>query len=206
MANINVQDDLKTSGFEKLKTSILNDSMTKFTGVYRGIVTKCKTDTRKSQYIRVKIFGLTDSLPNKAQPWARGSGTHPIPAAGTYVDITFENGDIHFPIWGNPSKAKGDSLVTKGQKQSKQQNQEIYNSQDGTTISYNKSTGNYVIDHSSGAKFTIDKEGVLSHESGPGGIPLPKFRVITEASICPYTKAPHIGGSDYLLVSAMPGA
>lgn len=202
---MSAQDDLKISGFDKLKANLLNDSMTRLNGVYRGVVTKCKTDTKKSQYIRVKIFGLTDTLPNKAQPWARGSGTHPIPAAGTYVDVTFENGDIHFPIWGNPSKAKGDSLVTKGQKQSKQQNQEIYNSQDGTTVSYNKSTGDYVIDHSSGAKFTIDKDGVLSHVSGPGGIPLPKFKVITEASICPFTQVPHIGGSDYLLVSSLPG-
>lgn len=202
---MSAQDDLKISGFDKLKANLLNDSMTRLNGVYRGVVTKCKTDTKKSQYIRVKIFGLTDTLPNKAQPWARGSGTHPIPAAGTYVDVTFENGDIHFPIWGNPSKAKGDSLVTKGQKQSKQQNQEIYNSQDGTTVSYNKSTGDYVIDHSSGAKFTIDRDGVLSHVSGPGGIPLPKFKVITEASICPFTLSPHIGGSDYLLVSSLPG-
>lgn len=202
---MSAQDDLKISGFDKLKANLLNDSMTRLNGVYRGIVTKCKTDVKKSQYIRVKIFGLTDTLPNKAQPWARGSGTHPIPAAGTYVDVTFENGDIHFPIWSNPSKAKGDSLVTKGQKQSKQQNQEIYNSQDGTTVSYNKSTGDYVIDHSSGAKFTIDRDGVLSHVSGPGGIPLPKFRVITEASICPFTQVPHIGGSDYLQVSSMPG-
>lgn len=204
MSVFNSQDDLKVSGFEKLKASLLNDSMTKFAGTYRGIVTKCKTDVTKSQYIRVKIFGLTDSLPNKAQPWARGSGTYPIPSPGTYVDITFENGDIHFPLWSNPSKAKGDSLVTKGQKQSKQQNQEIYNSQDGTTISYNKATGLYSIEHSSGAKMSIDKDGVLSHESGPGGIPLPKFRVITEASMCPYTGSPHFGGSPYLEVSSSP--
>jgi len=180
--------------------------MTKFNGQYRGIVTRCKTDQKKSQYIRVKVFGLTDDLPSKAQPWARGSGTHPIPAAGTYVDITFENGDIHFPIWSNPSKAKGDSLVTKGQKQSRQQNQEIYNSQDGTTISYDKSTGLYVIDHESGAKFSIDRLGVLSHKAGPLGIPIPQFKVITEASICPFTQGPHIGGTQFLKVSAIPMA
>lgn len=198
------QSDFVSSGFEKMKAALMNDSMSRFGGQYRGVVTRCKTDTKMAQYVRVKIFGITDSLPSKAQPWARGSGTHPMPEPGTYVDIIFENGDIHFPIWSNPSKARGDSLVTKGQKQSRQKNQEIYNSQDGTTISYNKSTGNYTIDHSSGARVTVDKDGVLSHTSGPGGIPLPKFRVITEASFCPFTKSPHIGGSPYLEVSSTP--
>ncbi|MFA5403748.1 MAG: hypothetical protein WC358_02325 [Ignavibacteria bacterium] len=205
MPQISTQEDLKISGFDKLRANILNDSMARLNGVYRGIVTKCKTDTSKPLYVRVKIFGLTDTLPNKAQPWARGTGTYAPPAPGTYVDVTFENGDIHFPVWSNPSKAKGDSLVTKGQKQSKQQNQEIYNSQDGTTVSYNKSTGEYVIDHTSGAKFKIDKDGVITHTAGPGGIPLPKFKVITEASFCPFTQLPHQGGSDYFMVSAMPG-
>ena len=198
------QDDLKTPGFEKLKNSLMNENVAKLTGLYRGVVTRCKTDNKKSQYIRVKIFGVTDDLPSKAQPWARGSGTHAVPDPGTYVDITFENGDIHFPVWGNPAKAKGDSLVTKGQKQSRQQNQEMYNSQDGTTISYDKSTGVYTIDHSSGAKFTIDNDGVLSHKSGPMGIPLPTYPVLTEASICLYTGGPHACGSKYMKASALP--
>lgn len=200
-----LQYDLKENGFDKLKKALLNDDRTNLIGVYRGIVTRCKTDTSKPQYVRVKIFGVTDDLPSKSQPWARGSGTFPTPAPGTYVEITFENGDIHFPVWSNPSKGKNGSIVTKGQKQSRQANQEIYNSQEGTTISYDKSTGKYLIDHSSGAKFSIDKDGVLSHEAGPGGIPLPKFRVITEASICPFTQTPHFGGSDYLKVSSSLG-
>lgn len=198
------QDDFKTDSFSQLKAAVLSTAMSTFDGRYRGVVTRCKTDNSKAQYVRVKIFGITDTLPSKAQPWARGSGTHPIPAPGTYVDITFENGDIHFPVWDNPSKAKGDRLVTKGQKQSRQKNQEIFNSQDGTTISYDKSTGKYVVDHTSGAKFSIDNNGTLSHEAGPGGIPMPKFRVITEASICPFTQKPHICGTPYLEVSSTP--
>jgi len=204
MSLVNTQGDIKNPSFEILREMTLPSNGISFNGIYRGIVTKCKTDNNKPLYVRVKIFGLTDELPSKSQPWARSSGSFPIPSPGTYVDIMFEEGDIHFPVWSNPSKASGSKLFTKGQKQSKQQNQEVYNSQDGTTVSYDKSTGVYSIEHTSGAKCSIDANGKLTHESGPGGIPMPKFRVLTEAAICPYTKAPHTGGSPYLEVSDYP--
>lgn len=197
----NTQNDIKTPSFELLKETLLPSNGVSFNGVYRGVVTKCKTDSKKPLYIRVKIFGLTDELPSKAQPWASSSGAFAIPEPGTYVDVTFEGGDIHFPVWSNPSKAKGNKLYTKGQKQNKQQNQEIYNSQDGTTVSYDKSTGVYSIEHTSGAKCSIDADGKLTHESGPGGIAIPTFKILTEATICPYTKSPHFGGSPYMEVS-----
>ena len=199
----NTQNDFRLSGFDRLKSTLTNPDLYRFDGTYKGIVTKCKSDTSRPLYVRVKIFGITDDLPSKGQPWARGSGNSSLPEPGTYVDIVFENGDVHFPVWSNPSKAK-DRLVTKGQKQSRQNNQEIYNSQDGTTMSYDKATGQYTVSHSSGAKMSIDKDGVLSHESGPGGIPLSKYNVITEASICPYTGSPHICGSKYMQTSALP--
>ena len=197
------QDELKISGFDRLKNSLLNDSMTRFPGHYKGIVTRCKTDVTQPLYVRVKIFGLTDSLPSKAQPWAKGSGSY-VPAPGTYVDIVFENGDIHFPIWSNPSNSHGDSLVTKGQKQSNQKNQEVYNSQEGTTLSLDKATGLWAFSHSSGTKFTVDKDGKMAVSANPMGLPLPMANVLTECTICQLTGLPHTGGSPYFKVSVNP--
>lgn len=189
---------------DTLKAAIMPKETVLLTGIYRGIVTKCKADKKMPMYVKVKIFGITDEIGSKDQPWARSSGTHPIPEAGTYVDIVFENGDVHFPVWSNPSKSKNGKLITRGQKQSNQKNQEIYNDQNGTVMSYDKKTGDFSLSFSSGTELTVDKKGVLKHVAGPGGIPLPTFRVITTNDFCPYTKTKHIGGSEYMEVSASP--
>lgn len=202
---MNAQEVFNIDGFEYMRKILTPVNGIRFEGIYRGIVTRCKLDAAKPLWVKVKIFGLTDEIPAKNQPWARGSGTHSVPEAGTYVDIVFENGDIHFPIWSNPSKGKNGKLVTRGQKQSNQKNQEIYNSQDGTSIEYNKKSGDFVISHSSGAELKIDKSGKTTIMSGPGGIPLPQYSVLTEATICPFTKTFHFGGTEYLKVPALPG-
>lgn len=202
---VGTQNDFKGSASDRLRTTLTNHNIYKFDGVYKGIVTRCKTDEVNKQFIRVKVFGITDDLPSKAQPWARGSGTHDIPEPGTYVDIMFENGDVHYPVWSNPSKSSKGRLITKGQAQSKQKNQEYYNSQDGTIASYDKSTGNHTFTHGpSGAKVQCDSEGNFKHINGQMGVPMPTYPVITEASLCPFTKGFHCMGSKGFQVSQSP--
>ena len=204
MASDNIQHMFNDVTLNTLKETVFPKHGVKFYGTYRGIITKCSTDVKKAMYVKVKIFGLTEEIPLKYQPWARSSGSNPIPEAGTYVDIVFENGDIHFPVWSNPSKSKNGKLVTKAQKQSKQKNQVIYDSQEGTTIEYDKKTGDFIISHSMGTVLKIDMLGRMHLIAGPGGIPIPNFKVITEASICPFTQGPHVMGTPYLQVPSLP--
>src|ERR1035437_1084181 len=158
----NTQSQFSNITLETLKHSVLPEGGVKFPGTYRGIITKCSTDISKALYVKVKIFGLTDEIALKNQPWARSSGTNAIPEAGTYVDVTFENGDIHFPVWSNPSKSKSGKLVTKSQKQSNQGNQVVYDSQEGTTIEFDKKMGDFIISHSSGTVLKIDMFGMTT--------------------------------------------
>lgn len=204
MASDNIQHMFNSVSLDTLKQIVFPPEGVKFNGTYRGIITKCSTDTKKAMYVKVKVFGLTEEIPLKNQPWARSSGSNPIPEAGTYVDIVFENGDIHFPVWSNPSKSKNGKLVTKSQKQSKQKNQVIYDSQEGTSIEYDKKTGDFIISHSMGTVLKIDALGMMHLIAGPGGIPIPTAKVITEMSICPFTESNHVMGTSYLQVPALP--
>lgn len=203
MGSDNIQHMFNSVTLDTLKQIVFPQDGVKFHGTYRGIITKCSTDSKKALYVKVKIFGLTEEIPLKHQPWARSSGANPIPEAGTYVDIVFENGDIHFPVWSNPSKSKNGKLVTKSQKQSKQKNQVIYDSQEGTSVEYDKKTGDFIISHSMGTVLKINSLGMVELIAGPGGIPIPTARVITEMSICPFTMGPHTMGSAHLKVPGL---
>jgi len=66
---------------------------------YEGRVVNNDVDPNHAGAVRVMIIGITDSLPDKDQPFAIPALNllTGVPTAGTYLEIVFDEGDIHKP-------------------------------------------------------------------------------------------------------------
>jgi len=102
------------------------DSVLKFYGNYRGLVTSV-ADPYYAGRIQVQIYPMLYGVDVALLPWAVpampissgsgvGTGTFMVPAVGTYVWCFFENGDIYQPVYfaeaptatiGIPATAQG---------------------------------------------------------------------------------------------------
>lgn len=186
---INSQKLINQNTIEDLREQIYPKELMYLSGVYDGIVTRC-IDKNKPGWIKVSIYGVTDDLPLKDQPWAEPPPTQnfQVPDPGSYVLVTFRDGDIHYPIWQSvSSQANGRFFPSHEHTQNYPNNHIIYNSGEGTVIKNNRKTGKLDIDHSSGTKITIDKSGdvEVSNESIKN-IAAKKYKVVTGAAQCPF--------------------
>ena len=177
---------------DNIKNKILNVGNDELKNkVFVGIVTECKEDGKFDQYIRVKILNVLDDVPMKFQPWCRRgdsiSANSTKPAAGTYVDVTFSDGDIHLGTWKNARHAARASEIT-GDEAHKQKI--IFDSQNGASVSYDKH-GNYTIRNPDGNTVTMKTNGVVETETNFYGVPIPTARPASEYTVCPTTCSLH---------------
>ena len=78
-------------------------------------------DPLKNGRCRVRIFGKFDSLPNDSIPWSSAGnrsavGQHTVPNIGEIVEVTFDNGNIYSPVYGeivNQNKNLKDKVISK---------------------------------------------------------------------------------------------
>ena len=75
---------------------------------YDGVVVSSDIDPNRAGAVRVKIIGLTDELDIKDQPFAIPAinSLTGVPTAGTYLEIRFDEDDIHKPKYFNSSTEK----------------------------------------------------------------------------------------------------
>lgn len=75
---------------------------------YDAIVVNDDIDPTKSGAVRVKIIGITDELDIKDQPFAIPAVNllTGVPTPGTYLEIRFDEGDIHKPKYFGASAEK----------------------------------------------------------------------------------------------------
>jgi hypothetical protein len=157
-------------------------------GFYDAIVTRC-VDKSRPGWVKVSIHGVTDELGVSDQPWAEPAPAPQlqVPSPGTSVKVTFRDGDVHFPVWHSAgAQANGNFLPIHESTKDYPNNHILYNSPDGTIVKNNLKTGDFEINHSSGTRITIAKDGTMEI-TGEGINPLiKKFQVVTGAAICPY--------------------
>ena len=80
--------------------------MTKFNDkYYDGVVISNDVDPNRAGAVRVKIIGITDELDIKDQPFAipAVNALTGVPTEGTFLEIRFDEGDIHKPKYFNSS-------------------------------------------------------------------------------------------------------
>jgi len=83
--------------------------MPKFTDrYYDGVVVSDDIDPNRAGAVRVRIIGITDELDPKDQPWAIPaiSSFISVPTTGTFLEIVFDEGDIHKPKYFKSSAEK----------------------------------------------------------------------------------------------------
>lgn len=75
---------------------------------YEGRVVNNDVDPNHAGAVRVKILGITDDLADKDQPFAIPALNllTGVPTAGTYLEIIFDEGDIHKPKYFGSSSEK----------------------------------------------------------------------------------------------------
>jgi len=186
---INAQKNIQLDNIEDLRNEIFPRELMYLEGTYSATVTRC-IDKGRPGWIKVSIYGLTDDLPLKDQPWAEPPPMQnfQVPDPGASVLVTFRDGDIHYPIWHTASSQNnGKFFPTHEYTDDYPNNHVIYNSADGSIIKNNRKTGNFVIEHSSGTKVTIDKDGLMTvTKEGITAAAYKKYKVVTSAAFCPF--------------------
>lgn len=161
-----------------------------FPGVVVGGISK-----KYPGFVKVKIYGVTDDLPNADQPWAEPAPqiSFRVPRDGTSVLVYFKNGDIHFPVYTHQSTEADYKYIPKeGIKEDYPDTQVIYSTQTGTKILHNSSNNTTSINHESGVSIIITPLGAVEIKNAMRG---PSVNTLTALDICPFTHAPHGGGT-----------
>ena len=189
---INAQKNIRVDNLDDLKNEIFPRNLMFLDGTFSGIVTRC-IDKGRPGWIKVSVYGVTDDLPLKDQPWAEPPPMQhfQVPDPGASVFITFRDGDVHYPIWHSAtSQNNGKFFPTHEYTDDYPNNHILYNSGDGTIVKNNRKTGNLVIEHTSGTKVTIDKSGDMTiAKDGITGAAYSPFKVVTNAALCPFLMA-----------------
>ena len=186
---INAQKNIRVDNLDDFKNEIFPRELMFLEGTFSGIVTRC-IDKARPGWIKVSIYGVTDDLPVKDQPWAEPPPMQnfQIPDPGASVFITFRDGDVHYPIWHtSTSQNNGKFFPTHEYNDDYPNNHILYNSADGTIVKNNRKTGNLVIEHASGTKLTISKDGNMTIvKDGLLAAQYSPFKVVTAAAQCPF--------------------
>lgn len=189
---INAQKNINVDTIEDFRSLIFPKELMNLSGSYDAVVTRC-IDKGRPGWIKVNIFGITDDLPIKDQPWAEPPPTqnYQIPDAGAFVLVTFRDGDVHYPIWHSAtSQNNGRYFPTHEYTEDYPNNHVLYNSNDGTIMKNNRKSGDFIIEHFSGTKVTIDKWGKVEViRDGILGQVYQKSKVVTNAAMCPFLAA-----------------
>lgn len=196
---IDAQKKIKLSNITDLSESLYPTELLNLGNkFYDAIVTRC-IDGDMPRWVKVTVMGITDGLPLKDQPWAEPapSSEFIVPKPGTFVKVTFTDGDVHLPVWHSAGAQDGgkynDSFFMRDDYPN---NNQLYRHSDGTAISHNAKNGNVTIDTSSGTKISVDKSGMVEITgSGATSALRQKFKTVTNAAICPFLAAQNAAGS-----------
>jgi predicted chitinase len=128
-------------------------------------------DPLKNGRCRVRVFGKFDSLPNESVPWASagnrsGAGQHTVPVIGEIVEVTFDNGNIYAPVYGeivNQNKNLKDKVIGK-EEESSQVNSIVFDVNRKFVLTYSIELGFCIgtnADAESQAMIRFDKDGKI---------------------------------------------
>lgn len=180
---------IENSDFEN---EILPNKLSVLEGFFPAVVVG-GTSKKYPGYVKVKIYGITEDLPNMDQPWAEPAPEtmFRVPRKGTAVLVYFKNGDIHFPVYTNQSiDARGSYLPKDDYAEDYPNTIVLFSSQNGTKVVHNNEEDTLSINHQSGVTITINSFGIIEITNVYLGNAVP---VLTEMTPCPITGL-HGGG------------
>jgi len=135
---------------------------------YDAVVVASSIDPGKHGAIRVKVYGLTDSLEDEMQPQALPivSSMTAVPTVGSIVSIYFEDGDIHQPKYTHVSastRALPDDYI-------KQYPNVSYSNLGGDDffMVHDRANRSTIMSHPSNSTITWDDTGKVTHDSDLG--------------------------------------
>lgn len=135
---------------------------------YDAIVISDEVDPNHGGAVRIKVFGVTEDLDDKDQPFAIPSvnSQQAVPTKGTLLRVTFEEGDINQPkyIQTSPEKTYLPEEFT-----ADYPNVAVSNLGDDFFImTHNRRTKDTNITHPSESVITWDAFGTITHDSDKG--------------------------------------
>lgn len=72
----------------------------RFEGIWRGVVVD-NNDPLRLARVKVRVYPIMDAISDEDLPWAEACfpGIIMVPQVGNWVWVTFQEGDVHRPVW-----------------------------------------------------------------------------------------------------------
>jgi len=135
---------------------------------YDAIVINGDVDPNHAGAVRVKIFGITDTFEIEQQPFASPTvnNIQAVPTKGTYLRVSFEDGDINLPNYLQVSPEK--TPLPQDYKDN-YPNVSVANlGGDFFIMTHDRAQKNTIIAHPSASKIQWDEKGRVAHNSDKG--------------------------------------
>lgn len=192
----------------ELQKEFINRSPKKYDEVYYGKVVSVK-DRKKYGRIKVRVFGIFDDFQTDDLPWAypentfigSSTGSMIIPPVGSVVQIRFQNGDVHLPIYLG-TKVHTQNTLPKGKSGIDPETIIFWELDSGDYFEVNQKKQEMTLKHSSGTEIYIDRLGTLHikakrivDESSSLAIPDGSIGPFCALQSCAYAGIPHTSNS-----------
>lgn len=213
-SNENISKDLSSTPLAMLNkfvyTSQANTTLTLDT--YVGVVAD-NNDPEKLGRCKIVVYSVYDGVPVSDLPWAVPEfafiggtrGSFIVPPVGALVNVYFNRGEIYLPVYTTKV------LTTKNMPKNKDidypHNMVFFETDKGDSFEINRLRETATYTHSSGTKFTIDKDGSVKIDSVAnlttdheklltvnGNTVIPAgYGPLCAIPICPFSGALHTG-------------